>query len=115
MGGMAGNHGQRRQARRRLRRLHEAQQILEAGDDVVLRDAFPQEGVSRDATREDRDEPHPCPAGGVDIRVPIPDIDGVLSRHRYRREDGVKGFGIRLRVSALPRAGRRKPLRMQFT
>jgi hypothetical protein len=115
MGGMAGNHGQRRQARRRLWRLHEAQQILEAGEDVVLWDALPQEGVSRDAAREDGHEPHPPVAGGVDIRVPISDVDGVLPRHGYRREDGVEGFGVGLGVPALPRANRREPLRMQFT
>lgn len=65
------------------------------------------------AAPEDGDEPHPCPAGGVDIRVPIPDVDGVIPPHWYRREDGVEGFGVRLGVSALPRAGRRKPPRVQ--
>jgi hypothetical protein len=68
--------GQRRQAHRCLQHLHEAQQVLEARDDMVLRDALSEEGVSRDAAREDGDEPHPAPAGRLDIRVPIPDVDG---------------------------------------
>ena len=70
--------GQRRQAHRCLQHLNEAQQVLEARENVVLRDALLEEGVSWNAAREDGDEPHPSPAGGVDIRVPIPDVDGVL-------------------------------------
>jgi hypothetical protein len=105
----------RYKARRRLRRLHEAQQVLEAGENVVLRDALSPEGVSRDAAREDGDAPHPAAAGGVDIRVPIPDVDSVLPWDRERGKDGVEGLGVGLGVAALPRAGRREPLRMQFT
>jgi hypothetical protein len=101
----------RYKGRRRLRRLHEAQQVLEAGENVVLRDALSPEGVSRDAARADGDEPHAAAAGGVDIRVPIPDVDSVLPWDRERGKDGVEGLG----VAALPRAGRREPLRMQFT
>ena len=79
---------------------------------MVLRDALSPEGVSRNAAREDGDEPHPAAAGGLDIRVPIPDVDGVLPRHGYRHEDGVEGFGVGLGVAALPRAGRSKPPRL---
>jgi hypothetical protein len=79
--------GQKRQAHRCLQHLHEAQQVMEVRENVVLRDALPEEGVSWNAAREGGDEPHPSPTGGVDIRVPIPDVDGVIPPHWYRRED----------------------------
>ena len=108
-------HWQGQLARRRLRRLHEARQVSEARDDVILRDGLPPEGVSRDAAREDGDEPHPAPAGGVDIRVPIADVDCRLPRHWDSQEEGGEGFGVGLGVAALPCAGRRELRRMQFT
>jgi hypothetical protein len=86
---MAGDHGDARIARQRLRRLHEAQQVVEAIENVVLRNALSEEGVSRDAAGEDGHEPHPSPAGGVDIRVPIPDVDGVMPWDRERHHDAI--------------------------
>lgn len=76
---------------------------------VVLRDGLLEEGVPQNAAPEDGYAPHPAPAGGVDIRVPMADVDRVLPRHWYRQEDRIEAFGIRLGVSTLPRADRRKP------
>ena len=95
-----------------LRRLHEAYQVVEAREDVVRWDALAQKCVPRDAAREDGDEPHPSAAGGVDIREPIPNVDGMLAWDRNRGKNGVQGPGVRLRVPVLPRAGRRKPSRI---
>jgi hypothetical protein len=51
--------GQKCQAHWCLQHLHEAQQVLEVHENVVLRDALPEEGVSWNAARESGDEPHP--------------------------------------------------------
>lgn len=68
--------------------------------------------MSRDAAGEDGEEPHPAPAGVVDIRVPVPDVDGVLPRDRDRSKNGVEGFWVGLGVAALPHADRRTPPRI---
>jgi hypothetical protein len=104
---MTMDDGQRRQAHRCLQHLHEAQQVLEAHENVVRRDSLPQEGLSRDAARQDCDEPHPTPTGCLDIRVPIPDGDGRLPWDRERGNDRVEGPGVGFGMSALPRAGHR--------
>ena len=83
--------------------------------EMVLRDALAQGGVSGDAAREDGEAPRPAPAGGVDIRVPIADVERILPRHWDRREEGVEGFRVELAVAAPPRAGCREPPRMPFT
>ncbi len=107
---MAENYGKGRVAWGCLKRVNEAKQVLKTRDDVVLGDALPQESMLRDAAGEDGDEPHPPAAGGIDIRIPIPDVEGVRTWDRKRSKNGLKRLGVRLRMSVFPCASRRKPL-----